>query len=218
MLPSHTITICTLSTIDAGHQIGQDNALPVGAAVMSGHVRKDEVSFELATMVLSPSDPVEDLLLFLGRHLADERATLAAYRPDQMLAQLKTVQDANRYTAIRVLGSLGRQQVVQLISYGKDGSRLSFQQACARAKIACAPSDPTERFTAWVRSDTDRIAADLEIDAIANWRMIMNLMAGRTTLGGEVAQILQTHLVDWLRARDTAASRLHLHEIETIAN
>lgn len=218
MLPSHTVTICTLSTIDAGHQIGQDNALPVGAAVMSGHVHKGEVSFELTTMVLSPSDPVEDLLLFLGRRLADERATLAAYRPDQMLAQLKTVQDANRYTAVRVLGSLGRQQVVQLISYGKDGRRLSFQDACARAKIACAPADATERFSAWVRTDTDRIAADLEIDAIANWRMIMNLMAKDTTLGGEVAQILQAHLVGWLRDRNTAASRLHLHEIETTAN
>jgi len=215
MLPSHTITAFTPVTINAGHPTASGD-IAVGAAALTVKVVAGQVSFDLASCILRPNQPAQELLVWIDDRLSDDQATLSMYGPGRIVELLGQLPDVVYSSGFRSLAGGGNQPIIRL--QAEDKRRfISLHKACAQAHIACASTDPAKRFVAWVNGDIDQIAVDAEIDAIATWRMTAAAIERKSGLGRELATILHRHLVQWLRDTDRASTRAHERNLSPIA-
>ncbi|UZW55090.1 hypothetical protein NUH86_16710 [Sphingobium sp. JS3065] len=215
MLPSHTITAFTPVTINAGHPAAAGD-IAVGAAALTVTVVAGKVSFDLSSFILPPNQPPQKFLAWIDDRLSDDQATLSMYGPGCVVQLLGQLPDIVYSSGFRSLAGRGNQPIICLQI--EDRRRfISLHKACAQAHIACASTDPAERFVAWVKDDIDQIAVDAEIDAIATWRMTVAAIERKSGLGRELATILHRHLVQWLRDTDRASTRAHERSLFPIA-
>ena len=215
MLPSHTITAFTPVTINAGHSTtGGDIA--VGAAALTVKVIAGKVSFDLASFILRPHQPAQELVAWIDERIGDDQATLSAYWPTRVVKALSQLPDAAYSSGIRNLAGKGDQPIIRLQVQDETGL-ISLQKACAYAEIVCGSTPAAGRFAAWVRGDMDQIIVDAEIDAIATWRMTVAAIERKSRLGRELARVLHRHLVHWLCDTDRASTRAHERNLSPIA-
>ena len=217
MLPSHTIIAFVPVTLDAGHHLGLHNEVLIGGATFTVQVSGGKVGFDLDTFVLRPSEPAEDFLHWIDQKLSNDSATRALYAPDTVADLLRRLPGAEHSSGVRSLSGKGRQPLIRLL-YGSPDGFLSLAEACAHASIACAQADASDRFSAWVRCDIDKIAAEAEIDVIAVWRLTIDAIARQTGLGDELAPVLWHHLTLWLHAEDRASTRIHHRDLNPLAS
>lgn len=218
MLPFPTITVVHIARLDIGHHLNLRRAIPIGAAILTARIGDTGAVFDLNSFVLQPSDPADDLLRWLDAHLAASEATLAGYRLAEATGLLGALPNAAWSPALRSLSGCGSQCVLDLSAHEQDGRSLPFDQACTQACILHAPFEPTARFTAWCKGSTDWIVDQIEVDAIATWRLVMQRLAAMPDpLAVRIVTAIGTHFVAWLRAESRPASRLHFADLEAVA-
>lgn len=215
MLASHTITAFTPISINAGHPTAGGD-IAIGAAALTVKVIAGKVSFDLSSFVLPPNQPAQQFLAWIDDRLSDDQATVSMYGPDRVVELLGQLPDVAYSSGFRSLAGRGSQPIIRL-QVEERRRFISLHKACAKAHIACASTDPAERFVAWVKGDIDQIAVDAEIDAIATWRMTVAAIERKSGLGRELATILHQHLVRWLRDTDRASTRAHERNLSPIA-
>ncbi|EZP73067.1 hypothetical protein BV96_01257 [Sphingomonas paucimobilis] len=207
MLPTPTITTFVLATLGAGDQSDQSSEAVVGAATMTVRIKSGRASFALASFILQPSEPTENLLAWIDTQLQDEQATLALYWPDRVVELLERLPGAELSPGVRSLKGNGAQPLIRMLIEDQEGF-MSLSKACACFSIACASPDADARFAAWSGNDVGQIAADAELDAIAAWRMAINAIGRKNALGAKLATILRRHLAEWLFDTDHPYSRI----------
>lgn len=216
MLPLPVITAMTIAQLDIGHHLGCRRAIPIGAATLTGRLERTDIHFTLNSFVLQPSDSAQMLLTFLDEKLAHGQATIAGYRLSSAVALLGALPDASWSPALRTLAGAGSQSIMDLSAHDPRGEPLTFEQACLHARIPCSAVNPTERFSAWCRSDTDRINHQTQVDAIASWRLVMNRLGAISRPGSRIIAAMNKQLAAWLHTSSTAAARLHAEDIGAI--
>ena len=217
MLPTPIISALSVARLDIGHHVGVDRQIAVGAAILTAELRGPLVQFTLGSCVLQPSDPADGLLSWLEGHLTREGATIAGYRLDDDAALLDHLPGAEWSPCIRALAGCGQQYALNL-SASRDGEPLTFAQACANMGILCAPSDPGHRFAAWLRSDVSEIARDVEVDAIAVFRLVIRRLAALNPVGRSIATVISNHLAAWLGETDHPAAQAHVADLLSAAD
>ncbi|MEH3047193.1 hypothetical protein [Sphingomonas adhaesiva] len=217
MLPTPIITALSVARLDIGHLVGVDRQIAVGAAILTAELRGPLVQFSLGSCVLQPSDPAGSLLTWLDEQLLREGATIARYRLDDDAALLDHLPGAEWSPCIRALAGCGQQYALNLTA-SRDGEPLTFAQACANMGILCAPSDPGRRFAAWLRSDVSVIARDVEVDAIAVFRLVIRRLAALNPVGRSIAAVISNHLAAWLGEADHPAAQAHVADLLSAAD
>lgn len=213
MLPLPVITVITIARLDIGHHLGRRRAIPIGAAAITGRIHGSSIHFMLDSRVLQPSDPTDDLLAWLDQRLAGESATIAGYQLSAAAGLLEKLTCAGSSRGLRSLAGLGPQPLMDLSARELRGEPLTFQQACAHARIPCSSVDPSDRFAAWCRSDTDLIDHQTQVDAVATWRLVMKRLAALDEQYATIVAAMNEHFVAWLRTTSNAAARLHASDI-----
>jgi hypothetical protein len=218
MLPPPVLTTVTIARLDIGHHLGRPRAIPIGAATLTGRVQGSGVHFHLDSFVLQPSDPAEKLLAWLDHRLAEEQVTIAGYQLSGATALLDALPGACWSSGLRSMAGVGAQPVMDLSARELRGAPLTFEQACLHAGIRCSRIEPSERFSAWCRSDTDQIEHQTQVDAIASWRLIIKRLCSLDQHGARVVAAINEHLAGWLRTSSSGAARLHASDIAATAN
>jgi len=118
---------------------------------------------------------------------------------------------------IRALAGCGQQYALNLTA-SHDDKRLTFAQACANMGILCAPVDPGHRFASWLRSDVSEIEGQVQIDAIATFRLVIRRFAALNPVGHSIAAVLSDHLSVWLGESDHAAAQAHIADLLSTAD
>ena len=217
MLPTPIITALTVARLDVGHHVDVDRQIPIGAAILTAELRGRLVHFTLDSCVLQPSAPADGLLSWLEGHLTREGATIAGYRLDDDAALLDHLPGAEWSPCIRALAGCGQQYALNLTA-SRNGEPLTFAQACATMDILCAPTDPARRFAAWLRSDVSAIARDVEVDAIAVFRLVIRRLAALNSAGRRIAASISNHLAAWLGGTDHPAAQAHVADLLSAAD
>lgn len=212
MLSTPIITALSVARLDVGHHVGVDRQIPIGAAILTAELRGPLVYFALGSCVLQPSDPAGWLLTWLDEQLLREGATIAGYRLDDDAALLDRLPGAEWSPCIRALAGCGQQYALNLTA-SHDGDRLSFAQACANMGILFAPADPACRFATWLRSDVGEIERDVEVDAIATFRLVVRRFAALNPVARNIAAVLSNRLAAWLGESDHAAAQAHVADL-----
>lgn len=215
MIPAPIKTL-HIAELDIGSTLGLDRTIPVGAAILTAQPEDDRVNFALDSIILRPSDPVDTLLHWLDRHLEHPRAAIFGYRLTDAATLLGRLPGANEGSALPTLAGLGQNDVLNL-SARTDAGVLSFQQACAQAKILCARTAPNDRFASWVRSDVHTIEQDAQIDVIGCFRLILHRLVAIKAAGRPITATLRTSFAAWLEDADHAAARLHVADLLSAA-
>ena len=217
MLPSPIITALSVARLDVGHRLGVDRQIPIGAAILTAELHGPDIHFALDRCVLQPSDPAEWLLTWLDEQLLREGATIAGYRLNDDAALLDHLPGAEWSPCIRALAGCGQQYALNLTA-SHDDKRLTFAQACANMGILCAPVDPGHRFASWLRSDVSEIEGQVQIDAIATFRLVIRRFAALNPVGHSIAAVLSDHLSVWLGESDHAAAQAHIADLLSTAD
>ena len=216
MLLKPVLITLAVTRLEIGHSLGLDRAIPVGAAVLTARLTSAGMRFTLASHMLQPSDAVDGLLIWLDRHLTSPDATICGYRLDDAAGLLGRLPGADWSPSLRALAGCGPQPVLDLTARSDDGP-LSFEQACSRSHVLCAPAAPDERFAAWCRSDTDRIDHHAQVDVIAAFRLVLRQVAALDPIGGKIAGAMSAHFANWLCASPNAAARAHVEDLDATA-
>jgi len=217
MLPTPIISALSVARLDVGHHVGVDRQIPIGAAILTAELRGPLVHFTLGSCVLQPSDPGGWLLTWLDEQLLREGATIAGYRLDDDAALLDHLPGAEWSPCIRALAGCGQQYALNLTA-SRDGEPLTFAQACANIGILCAPVDPARRFAAWLRSDVSQIGRDVQVDAIAVFRLVIRRLAALNPVGRSIAAAISNHLAAWLGETDHPAAQAHVADLLSAAD
>lgn len=217
MLPTPIITALTVARLDVGHHVGVDRQIPIGAAILTAELRGRVVHFTLGSCVLQPSDPAGWLLTWLDEQLLREGATIAGYRLDDDAALLDHLPGAEWSPCIRAIAGCGQQYALNLTA-SRDGEPLTFAQACADIGILCSAVDPGHRFAAWLRSDVSAIARDVQVDAIAVFRLVVRRLAALNPVGRSIAAAISNHLAAWLGETDHPAAQAHVADLLSAAD
>lgn len=217
MLPTPIITALSLARLDVGHRVGVDRQIPIGAAILTAELCGPLVHFTLDSCVIQPSAPADQLLSWLERHVTRAGATIAGYRLDDDAALLDRLPGAEWSPCIRALAGCGQQYALNLTA-SHDGDRLSFAQACANMGILCAPADPACRFATWLRSDVGEIGRDVEVDAIATFRLVIRRFAALNPVARNIAAVLSNRLAAWLGETDHPAAQAHVADLLSAAD
>lgn len=214
MLPTPIINALHIAPLDVGHHVGVERQMPVGAAVLTATLQGPQVRFSLDSRILRPSDPTDTLLLWLDRHLVREGVTIAGYRLDDAVALLDRLPGAEWSPVPRAMAGSGQQYALDLIARS-DGEPVTFQQACARSEILCAPADDGLRFADWIRSDIDGLELDARIDVIASFRLLIRRLASINPVGRSIAAAISSHFAVWLERADHPAAQAHVADLLT---
>lgn len=212
MLPSPIITALSVARLDVGHRLGIDRQIPIGAAILTAELRGSLIHFALDSCVLQPSDSAEWLLTWLDGQLLRDGATIAGFGLDDDAALLDHLPGARWSPGIRALAGCGQQYALNLSASDGD-KRLTFAQACANMGILHAPVDRGRRFAAWLRSDVSEIEREVEVNAIATFRLVLRRFAALNPVGHSIAGVLSDHLSVWLGESDHAAAQAHVADL-----
>ncbi|MBZ6382830.1 hypothetical protein [Sphingomonas sanguinis] len=215
MIPAPIITV-HIAELDVGSRLGVDRTIPVGGAILTAQPQGDRVMFTLDSIVLRPSDPVDALLHRLDQHLAHPGTAIFGYRLTEATALLGRLPGAAGSRALRTMYGTGQNDVLSL-SARSDAGMLSFEQACAEARIFCAHADPDDRFASWVRSDVHIIEQDAQIDVIGCFRLILHRLVAIKAGGRSITTTLRADFATWLEEADHAAARLHFADLLSAA-
>jgi len=217
MLPSPIITALSVARLDIGHRLGVDRQIPIGAAILTAELRGSDIHFALDSCVLQPSDPAEWLLTWLDEQLLRDGATIAGYGLDDDAALLERLPGARWSPCIRALAGCGQQYALNLTA-SHDDKRLTFAQACTNMNILHAQVDRGRRFASWLRSDISEIEGQVQIDAIATFRLVIRRFAALNPVGHSIAAVLSDHLSVWLGESDQAAAQAHVADLLSAAD
>jgi hypothetical protein len=214
MLPTPIITAIHVASLDVGHHVGVERQMPVGAAVLTATLKGPQVLFNLDSCILRPSDPTDTLLLWLDRHLMREGGTIAGYRLNDAVAMLDRLPGAEWSPVLRAIAGCGQQYALDLIARA-DGEPVTFQQACARSGILCAPADAGRHFADWIRSDIDGLEQDARLDVIALFRLLIRRLASINPVSRSIAAAISSHFALWLEQADHPAAQAHVADLLT---
>ena len=217
MLPSPIITALSVARLDVGHRLGVDRQIPIGAAILTAELHGPDIHFALDSCVLQPSDPAEWLLTWLDEQLLCDGATIAGYGLDDDVALLERLPGAKWSPCIRALAGCGQQYALNLTASHEE-KRLTFAQACANMGILYAPVDRGRRFASWLRSDISEIEGQVQVDAIATFRLVIRRFAALNPVGHSIAAVLSDHLSAWLGESDHAAAQAHVADLLSAAD
>jgi len=217
MLPTPIITALHIAPLDVGHHVGVERQMPVGAAVLTAMLQGPQVRFSLDSCILRPSDPTDTVLLWLDRHLMREGGTIAGFRLNDAIASLDRLPGAEWSPVLRAIAGCGQQYALDLIARA-DGEPVTFQQACARSGILCAPADAGRRFADWMRSDVRGIAHDAEVDALATFRLIIRRLAVLNPIARGIVGAIADHFAAWLEQADHPAAQAHVADLLSVAD
>jgi hypothetical protein len=212
MLPTPIISALSVTGLDVGHHVGIEREMPVGAAVLTATMQGPGVRFSLDSCILRPSDPTDTLLLWLDRHLMREGVTITGYQLDDAVALLDRLPGAEWSPVPRTLAGCGNQYVLDL-SARIDGNPVTFQQACTHSQILCATTDAGRRFASWMRSDVREIQQDVQVDAIASFRLVIRRLALLNPVARGVAGVIADGFAAWLEEADCAAAKAHVADL-----
>lgn len=206
----YPVTAISFARIDLGDQLADRCYRPrlVGAATFTSHVTQGKASFALDVAVCSASDPVDGLLVWLDDQLAADAGTLSAFDLVSDLRLMRAMPRARWSPALRKL--TGRFQPVIDLGASDNDEPIGFAQCCAALDIPCAAPASVQDFVGWCTGRPHSIARALELDVIAVWRLTMQQIAARSTLGGRVSRALEVELATWLRGVEIPAAAAHL--------
>lgn len=169
---------------------------------------RGKASFALDVAACSASDPAESLLVWLDGRLAEDATTLFAYDLMPDLRLLQAMPRARWSSTVRRLAGCG-QPVIDL-GATDDGKLMRFADCCAALDIPCAAPDFPSHFTGWCTGNPHSIARALETDVIALWRVTLQQIAARSSLGDRISRALENELATWLRHAGIPAAAAHL--------
>lgn len=217
MLPTPIICALSVTPLDVGHHVGVERKMPVGAAVLTASLQGPRVSFNLDSCVLRSSDPADTLLSWLDQHLLREGATITGYQMDEAVALLDRLPGAEWSPVLRTLAGCGQQYLLDL-SARIEGGPVTFQQACAHSQILCAPVDAGRRFVDWMRSDVRGIERDVQVDALATFRLVIRRLAVVNSVTSKIAGTIAGHFAQWLEEANCAAAKAHVADLLSVTD
>ncbi|MCT8004025.1 hypothetical protein NZL82_19350 [Sphingomonas sanguinis] len=84
--------------------------------------------------------------------------------------------------------------------------------------ILHAQVDRGRRFASWLRSDISEIEGQVQIDAIATFRLVIRRFAALNPVGHSIAAVLSDHLSVWLGESDHPAAQAHVADLLSAAD
>lgn len=191
--------------------------MPVGASILTATLQGPQVRFDLDSCILRPSDPTDKLLAWLDGQLTREGVTIAGYRLDDAVALLDRLPGAEWSPVPRAMAGCGQQYALDVIARS-DGELVTFQQACARSGILCAPANSGRRFADWIRSDIDGLELDARLDVIASFRLLIRRLASINPVSRSIAAAISGHFATWLEQADHPAAQAHVADLLSVAD
>lgn len=216
MPPTPIITALSVALLDVGRHLNVNRQIPIGAAFLKTELDGLAVRFTLNSLVLRPSDPVENLLKWFDLQFAGGEL-VAGYLLEDAARLLAQLPGAECSSGVRALIGHGPQGVVSLPI--KCAERVPcFQEACAEADICTSSIDPAGRFAKWVHADVEDIELETQIDVIAIFRLLLYQLTIQHSVERTIAKAIGSSFEDWLRNSTLRAANVHVANLSSTTN